>query len=329
VVHDLRSVSEQLQVGIRGELAALQDPAVAEQVVADLERAREEVEDLRRRSSRWQQVLSDGVTDLMADIDYDLRDRTRVVVREAEEAIDAHDPGQLWDDFADWLDQRVAAAVADSFVWATQRSEYLAAEVLDQFTRDGGAVLPDLQVGTGEEALGVLVELSDIERGRLSVAQRVLIGMRGSYSGVLMTGLVTSLAGLALINPISLGVGLVIGSKAYRDDKANRRQRRQTEAKAAVRRHLDEVVFHVGKQLRDRLRQVQRTLRDLITDTVDGTSRTLTEALRVAQRSAKTASADRAGRVKELQRRLAELHRLAREVDRLAAPAPAGPAVAR
>ena len=329
VVHDLRSVSEQLQAGLRGELAALQDPAVAEQVVADLERAREEVEDLRRRSSRWQQVLADGVTDLRADIDYDLRDRTRAVVREAEEAIDAHDPGELWDDFADWLDQRVAAAVADSFVWATQRSEYLAAEVVEQFTRDGGAVLPDVQVGTGEEALGVLVELADIDRGRLTVAQRVLIGMRGSYSGVLMTGLVTSLAGLALINPISLGVGLAIGSKAYRDDRANRRQRRQTEAKAAVRRHLDEVVFHVGKQLRDRLRQVQRTLRDLITDTVDETSRALTESLRVAQRSAKTASADRAARVKELQRRLAEVQRLAREVDRLATPAPADPAVAR
>ena len=64
----------------------------------DLEAARERVEDLGRSSSRWQQLLTDGVTDLMADIDYDLRDRARVIIREAEDTIDAEDPGPLWPD---------------------------------------------------------------------------------------------------------------------------------------------------------------------------------------------------------------------------------------
>jgi len=310
LVHDLRSVTDQLSLGLRSELAALEGPARGEQLMAGLEQAREAVEDLRRRSSRWQQVLNDGVTDLMADIDYDLRDRARVITREADAAIEAHDPGPLWDDFADWLDRRVAVAVGDSFVWATQRSEWLAGQVVEQFTRDGGGTLPELDVGDGGEALGALVELTDIDRGQLTLAQRVLIGMKGSYSGVLMTGLVTTLVGMALINPISLGAGAVIGSKAYRDDKVARRQRRQTEAKAAVRRHLDEVVFHVGKQLKDRLRYVQRTLRDLITDTVEERSRTLAEALRNAQQSAKTATADRAARTRELRSRLAEVDRL-------------------
>jgi len=318
LVHDLRSVADQLALGLRSELSALQDPARAEQLVAELEQAREAVEDLRRRSSRWQQVLGDGVTDLMADIDYDLRDRARVVTREADEAIDAHDPGPMWDDFADWLDRRVAAAVADSFVWATQRSEWLATQVVEQFTRDGGGAVPELEVGDGGDALGALVEVTDIDRGQLKVSQRVLIGMKGSYSGVLMTGLVTSLVGMSLINPISLGVGVVIGSKAYRDDKVARRQRRQGEARTAVRRHLDEVVFHVGKQLKDRLRFVQRTLRDLVTDTVEEMSRTLTEAMRTQQRAAKTATADRSTRIKELRGRLEEVERLSAEINRLA-----------
>ena len=314
LVHDLRSVTDQLALGLRSELAGLQDPARGEQLVAELEQAREAVEDLRRRSSRWQQVLNDGVTDLMADIDYDLRDRARVVTREADEAIEAHDPGPLWDDFADWLDRRVAAAVADSFVWATQRSQWLAEQVVEQFTRDGGGALPELELGDGGDALGALVDVSDIERGHLTVSQRVLIGMKGSYSGVLMTGLVTTLFGMALLNPISLGVGAVIGSKAYRDDKVARRQRRQAEARTAVRRQLDEVVFHVGKQLKDRLRYVQRTLRDLITDTVEEMSRTLAEAHRTAQQTAKTATADRAARIRELKTRLAEVERLSAEV---------------
>ncbi|MBY3553804.1 dynamin family protein [Modestobacter lapidis] len=316
-VHDLTSVTDQLALSLRTELAGLQDPAHNEALVARLEEARTRVEELRRQSSRWQQVLADGVTDLMADIDHDLRDRARVITREADVAIDAHDPGALWDDLTDWLDERIGGAVADSYVWASQRSEFLAVEVVDQFARDGGVALPDLPIGDGAEVLGSLVELDDIDRGVLTVPQRVLIGMKGSYSGVLMTGLITSMAGLGLINPISLAVGAVIGTRAYRDDKQTRRQRRQAEAKAAVRRHLDEVVFQVGKQLKDRLRGVQRTLRDLVTDTVDEMSRTLADAVRAAQQSVKVAAAERDARVREVRRRLALVERLAADVARL------------
>ena len=45
---------------------------------------------------------------------------------------------------------------------------------------------------------------------------------------------------------------------------------------------------------------MQRTLRDLITDTVDEMSRTLADALRAAQRAAKVATAEREARMREL-----------------------------
>ena len=77
--HDLTSVADRLAVAVRSELSSLEDPAGAAALAQELEEARAAVDDLRRRSARWQQVLSDGVTDLMADIDYDLRDRSRVV----------------------------------------------------------------------------------------------------------------------------------------------------------------------------------------------------------------------------------------------------------
>ena len=299
----------------------MQDPASSAELVAELETARGGVDGLRRRSSRWQQLLNDGVTDLMADIDFDLRDRTRAVIREADEAIEAHDPGPLWDEFTDWMERRVAAAVAESFVWASQRSEWLADQVLDQFAKDGGAALPDLSIGDATEVLGSMVVLSDIDRGVMKLPQRILIGMRGSYSGVLMTGLITSLAGMAVINPISVGVGMVIGSKAYRDDKKQRRQRRESEAKSAVRRQLDEVVFQASKQLKDRLRYVQRTLRDMITDTVDEMAQTLADAVRVAQRSAKGAVAERDARIRALRQQLEQIEGLGKDVTRLAGDA--------
>ena len=41
-----------------------------------------------------------------------------------------------------------------------------------------------------------------------------------------MFGLITGIMGMALLNPISIGAGIVLGTKAYRDDK-----------EAKVRRH--------------------------------------------------------------------------------------------
>jgi GTPase SAR1 family protein len=320
-VHDLTSVTSQLALGLRSELAGLEDPARNESLMQELEAARTAVDQLRRRSARWQQVLNDGVTDLMADIDYDLRDRSRAVIREAEEAIDAQDPGPMWPELSEWLDQRIGIAVGDSFVWAEQRSEFLAERVMEQFERDGGMTVPELSIGDAAEALGGVVEMPDLDSGQLRLRERLLIGMRGSYSGLLMTGLVTSLAGMAVINPISVAAGVLIGRKAYRDDRANRLQRRRNEAKNLVRRHLDEVVFQVGKQLKDRLRTVQRTLRDLLNDTVEEMFDALGEAQRAVQRSTKEATAERDARLRVLRSRLSQVERLAADVGKLTAPA--------
>nr|WP_239522616.1 dynamin family protein [Geodermatophilus sabuli] len=314
LVHDLSAVTEHLALALRSELAILEDPAGRDELLRGLEEAKAAADDLRRRSSRWQQVLGDGVTDLMGDIEFDLRDRSRVVTREAEEAIDAQDPGPAWPEIAEWLDRRIAAAVADSYVWAEQRSEWLAERVIEQFARDGGAAVPALSVGAAGDALEGLVDLPLIDDGAMTLRERTLIGLRGSYTGVLMTGLVTSLAGMAIINPVSLAAGVLLGRKAYNDDKSQRRQRRQSEAKTVVRRHLDEVVFQVGKHLKDRLRTVQRTLRDLITDTAEEMSRTLADAVTAAQRSTKEATAERDARIRALRTRLEQLDRLAADV---------------
>jgi hypothetical protein len=322
LTHDLTSVADHLAMAVRSELATLEDPAGAEALAQELQSARSAVDDLRRRSARWQQALADGVTDLMADIDYDLRDRSRVVTREAEEVIDARDPGPAWAELTEWLDQRIGAAVADSFVWAEQRSEFLAVQVIEQFARDGGTLLPELPIGDPGEVLGTVIGLPDVDSGDLRLRERFLIGVRGSYTGVLMTGLVTSLAGMALINPISLAAGVLLGRKAYNDDKVQRLQRRRAEAKAVVRRHLEEVVFQVGKHLKDRLRVVQRTLRDLVTDTVDELSQSLADALRATQRSTKDATAERAVRIRALRQLLGRIEELRATAGRTA-PAPA------
>ena len=314
--HDLASVGEQLTVSLQAELAALRDPEGLRRM-RELERTRERLDELGRSSSAWQTQLADGVSDLMADIDYDVRDRTRLVVREAEATIDASDPGPLWPEISDWLERRVAEAVGDSFVWAAQRSDFLASQVIEQFAREGNAVTPEVAVGDPDEVLARLIDVSQVDEGVMSMRERIFVSMRGSYTGVLMVGLLTSLAGMPLVNVYSVAAGVVLGRKSYKDDVAVRLQRRQNEAKAAVRRYVDEVVFQVSKHLRDRLRLVNRTLRDLISERVREMSRTLSDSMAAAQQGVRLESAGRDKRIREVSSLLHRVERLGAEAERL------------
>jgi hypothetical protein len=132
-------------------------------------------------------------------------------------------------------------------------------------------------------------------------------------------GLVTSLAGMPLLNPYSLAAGVLLGRKSYKDDAAARLVRRQNEAKNAVRRYIDEVVFQVNKHLKDRLRMVNRTLRDLVGDRVRELQRTLSEAMQGAQQGVRMESADREARIRRVNAQLQRVERLTVQANRLTA----------
>jgi replication fork clamp-binding protein CrfC len=307
VVNDVQYVTEHLSLAIQGEIAALRDPSHNQEFVAELEKARSKANALRKRSARWQNVLNDGITDLIADIEYDFRDRSRIITREAEAIIDASDPGDIWTQFSEWLMQRTAAAVGDNFVWAHERSEWLAGQVSECFAESGANGLPQVLVSDTAGVLDPVGDLGDVPRDRTTMGGKILIGMRGSYGGVLMFGLLTGAMGMALLNPFSLGAGVMLGVKAYRDDRQNRVARRQNEAKNIVRRQIDDVSLHVIKQAKDRLRQVQRTLRDHFGEIAEELHRSLSDSIDAAQRAAKTSVADRDRRITELKLKLTQI----------------------
>jgi Dynamin family len=328
VVHDVLFVAEHLTLSLETELKALRDPEHNQQLITQLEKAREDADGLRKRTARWQQTLGDGITDLISDIDYDLRDRTRLITREAEQIIDETDPGPMWEQFGEWLQQRVAAAVADNFVWAHGRSEWLAGQVAEHFA-EGGGRLPELHIADTEGLLDPVAPLGDVERDTTRLAGKVLIGMRGSYGGVLMFGLITGIMGMALLNPISVGAGVLLGTKAYKDDKDAKLKRRRAEAKSSVRRYVDDVIFQVGKESKDRLRQVQRLLRDHYADLAEEVHRSLSDSVAAAQRAAKTGSEQRERRIAEIKAQLGRIEALQTQARSLTAPAvPAGRSVA-
>ena len=77
-----------------------------------------------------------------------------------------------------------------------------------------------------------------------------------------------------------------------------------------VRRYADDVNFYVSKQLKDRLRIVQRMVRDHYGDVAEELSRSLRDSVTNAQKAAQASAADREKRLAEVRRALAELDEL-------------------
>ncbi|UFS94312.1 dynamin family protein [Nocardia huaxiensis] len=315
VALDISSAAEHLALALGSELVALRDPERGAAAIRELQSAKTAAEQLHRRTAVWQQTLGDGVTDLAGDVDHDLRNRLRTISHEAEEWIDDHDPGRHWDTIEDWLTTTVGTAVGDNLLWTRNRAVKLAEKVATHFTEIGAVDLPDVRESLdGNASRAGSCTLSDLEPD-LGFGHKLLVGVRGSYGGVVMVGLVGTLAGLSLINPLSLGAGVLLGGKAFRDDKQARLAKRRADAKTAVRRYVDDVAFHTGKETKDRLHRIHRLLRDHFTAVADRTLRSLDESLRAAQEAATLESTHRTQRATELERRLRTVAELRRHAD--------------
>ncbi|MFI9506849.1 dynamin family protein [Nocardia sp. NPDC052566] len=312
VALDIQSAAEHLALALGSELVALRDPAQGAAAVRELQSAKAVAEQLHRRTAAWQQTLSDGITDLAGDVDHDLRERLRGIARTGEEWIDEHDPGKHWERIAEWLSGTVDTALGDNLLCAHTRAVQLAERVAEHFTEVGTVDLPDVGAGLhAEDSRAGTGTLADLEPD-IGFASKVLVGMRGSYGGVLMVGLATTFAGLAMLNPISLGAGVLVGGKAFRDDKQARLQRRRNEAKQALRRFLDDVTFQAGKETKDRLHRIHRALRDHYAGVAERSLRSIDDSLRAAQEAATMETARRTERSALLERQLhvvAELRR--------------------
>ena len=306
VLADVRSASEHLTLSVETELAAINDPAARDEMTADLERRKQEAQDALQQTALWQQVLNDGINDLTADVDHDLRGRFRAISQHTEHVIDDCDPTHHWAEIGAELEDAVAVAVGDNFVWAYQRAEALAQEVARTFSEAGidaieKATIDARDMGAG---FGEMKSVGRLEAKPIGKGHKVVTGMRGSYGGVLMFGMLTSFAGLGMFNPLSLGAGLLLGRKAYKEDMENRMLRVRNEAKTNMRRFVDDVSFVVSKESRDRLKGVQRQLRDHYREIANQTTRSLNESLQAALAAGKLQQDERDGRIRELERQL-------------------------
>jgi hypothetical protein len=317
-VQDIRLVCDHLALTLRTEAEALRDPRRRAEITDQLARARDEADQLRQRTANWQVTLVDGATELMADIEHDLRHRLRSLIRDAETEITQSDPARRWKEFGADLDARICEAVEENFAVAHYRSMELCEQVAAKFPADNRTPpLPDLRLANPGEVLEAVQPLEPLESAKAGVTQQFLTGLRGSYGGILMVGLATSLLGMSLVNWYSAGAGVLLGVNALWDDRKNRKLRRRAEAKVAVARLMDDVIFQVGKESRNRLRAMQRVLRDHFTDIATEVSRAADDALRSAEENYGKYGDRRPERIADLEARLGKLRALRSEADGL------------
>ena len=326
VLSEIRSAAEHLAMLVGSELTVIDDPDLRDRLAEDLERRKREAQDALNQSALWQQVLNDGFTDLYADVDHDMRARFRAVTEDIERQIDSCDPTRHWAEIGTDVEDAVATAVGDNFVWAYRRAEGLADDVARSFADAGldSVMSPELTGRLMGGDFGRLKSLAELESRPAGKGQKVVTGLRGSYGGVVMIGMLSSVAGLGLFNPLSVGAGLLLGRMAYKEDKEHRLLRARAEAKTNVRRFVDDVSFVVGKESRDRLKSIQRTLRDHYRDIANELTRSLNESLQATITAAHIEETQRDNQIRELERQLNILEQVIDNVDKLTPPMAVG-----
>jgi GTPase Era involved in 16S rRNA processing len=312
IAKEFETVAQHLSVPLEAELNALRDPKFREKMSAELKEKKQLSDARAKTASTWQQVLSDGIADLNTEIDHDLKTRMRLIGKEAEAKLADGNPEKIWPGVSEWLQEQVGTAVADNFVWAFDSAKVLAERVAISFAEDGeGLDLPTLDAVCRGELIDPELTVGELSEAKTSRVQRFLVAIRGGYGGVGMAQWGTTLVGAAAAGPIGIGLplvaGLLLGGQSYKDDRNNRATRRRGEAQSTARKYIDEVSFHVGKLSRDRLRTVQRTLRDHFKSIADQELASLQSSLKAAQESANLECAERDKKAAQAEQKLAIL----------------------
>jgi hypothetical protein len=306
---DVIGVCDQLLNQFEAERSALADPESAKRIVGELTELKGRVDSLRSAASKWNQTLNDGVADLNADIDHDLRARVRQVISEAEDAVEAVDPADTWAEMQPWLESRIAYELLANYRMLRDRADSLSETVGQHFHEASAEVLNKLSVYNPTPLLSRTRTEHKIELDKMKVGKQAMVALKSAYGGVLMFTMLGALTGIVL-GPLAIGIGLVMGHKGLRDEKKRLLAQRRQQAKNAVRRYCDEVLFVMGKDSRDTLRRIQRQLRDHYSSLAEELNRSNNEALNAANDAVKRTQSDREKRLTNLNAELTRLRQL-------------------
>ena len=256
---ELAFVLAQLRERVEAEQAVAATPAAAPEI------AKRYAEKTRRGAwlggGSWQTVLGDGIQDLTADVDHDLRERLRLMVRAGEELLDESDPRDTWRDFQSWAAREATSAAVDNLMLLVGRTEQLARDVAERFDIEYDSL--DVDLPSPDLALRKVGDL-DVSFHKSGMQQFLgaFTAARVTYGGFYMLGAVGALFNVAVAAPLGLLAGMTLGRRLVKAERERQVQQRRAQAKNELRRYVDDVTFHVGRDSREAVRRTQRFLRD-------------------------------------------------------------------
>jgi dynamin family protein len=306
---EVAALADQLEHHFETERAALADPAAAQRVMQELSGVKVRVDALKSAAAKWNQTLNDGITDLTSDVDHDLRARVRVVIAEADRAIEATDPADTWPEMEPWLQSRLAGELLGNYGLLRHRAGQLSDRVGHHFHESSSTLIGRPAVHDPAPLATIEEFEHKIDLQRMRVTKQAMVALKNAYGGALMFIILGSLVGVQL-GPVGLGIGLVMGHRGLREEKKRQVQRRRAEARNAVRRYCDEVTFVASKDSRDTLRRVQRQLRDHYSGLAEELNRSNAQALAGASEAAKRTQAEREARLKDVESELVRVRQL-------------------
>ena len=326
VMIQVTSALAQLEATARARRDALVDPARQEALVAELAAAKARAEAMRDKGTKWQTVLADGFADISSDVDFDLRARARAVQKEAEGAIEAGDPAKNWDEFADWLRRRLAAEAMENYALFVRRAKEVAVAVEHHFEMAESRIT----ARAVDAPVDVVSRLAlDVEFAPAGLRQSLKLPiLQKVFGGVVMLTMISNMAGLGIPMAAGLVVGGVLGVFGVKEERKKALEKRRTDAKAGVRKYVDEFISQVGKDSRDAIRHVQRELRGAWSERVTELQRAATAAMTAAQTAVQAGKNDSGAR-ERIEQDLESLRLVRARIDDLAehlrrtAPAPA------
>ena len=310
----LRRAVADLEQALQHESRRLDDPDALSAATEAVEQAKGEAEQLRGQNSRWQRILNEGAGDLQAELEHEFGERIRGLVDAANERIDEINPTKDWETFEPWLREQLADAVEASMVSAQAGMAALADEAAAAFASAEVQITGAVN-GLEPAELEALDVRDRMQRNRAAVLGDGLAAIRGSYSGLLMFGMLGSMMGFAILNPVTIALGVGLGGKAVKDERARMMAQRRSQATTAVRGYIDQVAIRGRKEMRSLIKTEQRTVREHLAAHADELVKAADAALARARQNAQADAIDRNKRRTDVNAEVRRVRELKTRVD--------------
>jgi actin-like ATPase involved in cell morphogenesis len=290
------------------------DPGRQARVAEDARRTLSEIAQMRLDSAPWHRLLTDRRDDLQVSTADRLDTELRELSAAAGQAIAAHDPAVVWNEFQNWLRDSTTMLVTDTYVQLTEEATSIEQQLISQL-----AAVQGVGALTGQANDLFLRSLRLDMPSMRSEGSASDTAIAGSWSAAEpLIGLGGFLPGFG---PVSLAVaavaGLAFGRRALRVRRESALDARRAQARAFVEEYLHDVQRLAAKPIERYINQVYRTLRDGVLRRAEELERSATEALAKSAGVENESTADRAARRAQLTAEIQQLDEIMRHVEGL------------